>query len=89
MKLAADMCRQGSLPKNWISTYDTDQNRRQYVNAVSGEKRFRHPLIDYYKGAIFMERGGYEELLEKDREQPPTMDDVCLFASLPSTKNSV
>ena len=79
MKLAHDMCRPESLPKDWISTYDTQQQRRQYVNAVSGEKRSRHPLIDYYKGAIFMERGGYEKLLEKDKQQPPTMDDVCLL----------
>ena len=76
MKLAHDMCRPESLPKSWTVRFIAEENRREYTNDATGETRSEHPLIGYYKGAIFMEQGGYEHLVDRDTKQPPSVEDV-------------
>lgn len=35
-----------------------------------------HPCLDYYMGAIFMDRGGYKQLLANMDAMPPSQDEV-------------
>lgn len=76
MKLAHDMCRPESMPSTWHAYLDAEKNRRYYYNITTGVTQWDHPLIGYYRGAIFMERGGYTELLERDQVKPPTEEEV-------------
>lgn len=76
MKLAHDMCRPESMPSDWHAYLDADKNRRYYHNTKTNVTQWDHPLIGYYRGAIFMERGGYSELLERDQQNPPEEEEV-------------
>lgn len=78
MKLAHDMCRPESLAKIWTVEYDATKEQRCYRNTLTGETQNTHPLLAYYRGAIFMERGGYQRLLEKDDANPPSNEDVSI-----------
>lgn len=51
---------------------------RLYTHAPSGAQRATHPCLDYYLGAIFMDRGGYKQLCDNMQATPPTRDEVRL-----------
>ncbi len=51
---------------------------REYSNADTGDIQFEHPLGAYYKGAIFMEEGGYQKMLDTEAAQPPQHGDVSV-----------
>lgn len=48
---------------------------RVYVHE-KGLTQYEHPLIDYYRGAVFMDKGGYRLVLKEMRAYRPTLDEV-------------
>lgn len=50
---------------------------RRYEHTPSGTVRDTHPVLDYYTGAVFMDRGGYKQLVDNLKAHPPTPDEVC------------
>ncbi|GMH39482.1 hypothetical protein BSKO_07380 [Bryopsis sp. KO-2023] len=88
MKLAHDMCRPESTSSNWKSFLDKEKNRLYYENSETGETQWQHPMIGYYKGAIFMERGGYTQLLANDQASPPTEEEISGMAAYFGVKPS-
>jgi hypothetical protein len=48
---------------------------RQYKDK-SGQLHSKHPVYDYYIGAMFMDQGGYAQLKAFAKERPPTEDEV-------------
>lgn len=61
--------------------------RRWYAHAPSGALRDTHPVQDYYTGAIFMDRGGYKQLLDNMAAHPPTQDEVrCAANTAPACR---
>jgi hypothetical protein len=42
--------------------------------------KWEHPLADFYRGAIFMARGGEQELLSTEATNPPAEDEVEAMA---------
>jgi hypothetical protein len=76
LKLVWDMLRPESLPPGWASAFDAAAGNWAYTHAPSGAQREAHPILDYYIGAIFMDRGGYRQLLENLAARPPAQGEV-------------
>ena len=49
---------------------------RLYTHSVSGETQSEHPLLDYYRGAMFMDKGGYKLLLKNLEARKPGLEEV-------------
>eukprot|EP00798_Chlamydomonas_sp_ICE-L_P026011 gene26011-11707_t len=77
MKLVDDMLTPDSLPKHWSARFDEDSSKWLYAQDGSGVIHYEHPLIDYYKGALFMDRGGYKKLIKAKEENPPAEEEIA------------
>eukprot|EP00775_Hariotina_reticulata_P012567 gene12567-12699_t len=75
MMLVDDLMRPESLPRGWIAAFDPEK-RRWWYRDKDGHVQHRHPLHEYYVGAIFMDQGGYVQLKKLAAEQPPTEDEI-------------
>ncbi len=53
--------------------------KRIYTYLPTGESTNQHPCIEYYRGALFMDMGGYRVLLKNLEARPPTDDEVELM----------
>jgi hypothetical protein len=42
----------------------------------AGQLHDKHPVYDYYIGAMFMDQGGYAQLKALSKERPPTAEEV-------------
>jgi hypothetical protein len=71
-----DMLDPRSLPLHWIAQYDDATGRRYYVHAPSDRKIHEHPNIGYYRGVVFMEKGGLAQMMENIESDPPAEDDI-------------
>eukprot|EP00242_Pyramimonas_sp_CCMP2087_P000731 CAMPEP_0198231176 /NCGR_PEP_ID=MMETSP1445-20131203/115060_1 /TAXON_ID=36898 /ORGANISM="Pyramimonas sp., Strain CCMP2087" /LENGTH=196 /DNA_ID=CAMNT_0043911771 /DNA_START=110 /DNA_END=700 /DNA_ORIENTATION=- len=69
-----------TLPDGWTAYTDQGTKRTFYNHKQSGKSIWEHPLSDFYRGAIFMARGGTETLLGTEEENPPTPDEVAAMA---------
>lgn len=49
---------------------------RVYTDRHSGKMAYIHPLIEYYRGAVFMDSGGYRQLVKNMQAQPPEPEEV-------------
>jgi hypothetical protein len=49
---------------------------RCYAHEPSGAARGSHPCLDYYTGALFMDRGGYQQLLDAMAASPAAPEEV-------------
>ncbi|KAG2449345.1 hypothetical protein HYH02_005500 [Chlamydomonas schloesseri] len=76
LAVVSDMLRPESLPAGWEARFDEEKGRREYVHAGGGEVQYTHPLAAYYRGAAFMEAGGYSQLQAAEAEQPPAPQEV-------------
>eukprot|EP00197_Chlamydomonas_leiostraca_P015906 CAMPEP_0202881872 /NCGR_PEP_ID=MMETSP1391-20130828/37178_1 /ASSEMBLY_ACC=CAM_ASM_000867 /TAXON_ID=1034604 /ORGANISM="Chlamydomonas leiostraca, Strain SAG 11-49" /LENGTH=94 /DNA_ID=CAMNT_0049564625 /DNA_START=42 /DNA_END=322 /DNA_ORIENTATION=- len=59
MRLVDDMLKAESLPSRWTAIYEKHNDRWIYTDSRTGEAQLEHPLIEYYRGAVFMDKGGY------------------------------
>ena len=67
------------LPLGWnLQSHPTFLSRppRQYTYTPTGESSPLHPCIDYYRGAVFMDSGGYRQLLRNMEARPPAQEEV-------------
>lgn len=46
------------------------------MHLETGEVRSTHPLVAYYRGAAFMETGGFQQLTGAEAEHPPNPQEV-------------
>ncbi|GFR42771.1 hypothetical protein Agub_g3732, partial [Astrephomene gubernaculifera] len=76
MLLVEDMSRHESMPSRWVAKYEPAQKRWAYTHTPTGEVTYLHPCIDYYRGALFMDTGGYRQLLKNMEARPPTDDEI-------------
>lgn len=44
----------------------------------AGELHDRHPVYDYYMGAMFMDQGGYAQLKAIAAARPPSAEEVSI-----------
>ncbi|KAG2425176.1 hypothetical protein HXX76_013930 [Chlamydomonas incerta] len=79
MLLVEDMARHESLPAHWLARYDPAAKRWVYTYTPSGEATGLHPCIDYYRGAVFMDSGGYRQLLRNTQARPPSQEEIQLM----------
>ncbi|KAA6420807.1 MAG: hypothetical protein FRX49_09196 [Trebouxia sp. A1-2] len=63
------------LPAGWTSGYD-NQNRQYFVDEVKRESTWHHPLLPYYRGAVYMALGGKAALAKADATKPCTDAEV-------------
>jgi hypothetical protein len=50
--------------------------RRVYTYLPTGDTTDLHPCIDYYRGAVFMDSGGYRSLLRNLAAHQPEQHEV-------------
>ena len=43
---------------------------------VTGESKWKHPLLPYYKGAVFMDQGGAAETQKTNQRSPCSDQEV-------------
>ena len=80
-----DMLDPASLPPGWTAQFDDATERRYYVHAAQDRKVMQHPNLGYYKGAIFMEKGGMAQMMENMESDPPRpgdTDDMAAFLGI-------
>eukprot|EP00976_Prorocentrum_cordatum_P092284 1188863-Prorocentrum_minimum.AAC.5 len=60
----------------------TDQGTKRtfYNHKESGKSIWEHPLSDFYRGVIFMARGGTQILDKAVKDSPPTDDEIEAMA---------
>lgn len=51
-------------------------NKCRWYKDKAGQLHDKHPVFDYYTGAMFMDKGGYAQLKASAKERPPTADEV-------------
>ena len=56
-EVVRDMLQPDSLPPGWTAVFDEAKGRREYTNMNTGDVQYEHPLVEYYRGAVFMEGG--------------------------------
>ncbi len=56
LRLVEDMLRPESLPPRWQATWEQHHERWLYTDTRSGDAQLEHPLIEYYRGAVFMDK---------------------------------
>ncbi|GIM06762.1 hypothetical protein Vretimale_11029 [Volvox reticuliferus] len=76
MLLVEDMAKPESMPARWTSKFDLKKKRWVYTYLPTNEISHQHPSIDYYRGALFMDMGGYRVLLRNLEARPPTDEEV-------------
>ncbi|KXZ47232.1 hypothetical protein GPECTOR_37g238 [Gonium pectorale] len=76
MLLVEDMSKHESLPARWVSKFDATSKRWVYTHTPTGETTYLHPCIDYYRGALFMDTGGYRQLLKNMEARAPTDEEI-------------
>ncbi|EFJ47851.1 hypothetical protein VOLCADRAFT_91473 [Volvox carteri f. nagariensis] len=76
MLLVEDMAKPESLPARWSSRFDSKKKKWLYTFLPTGEVSAQHPSIDYYRGALFMDMGGYRVLLRNLEARPPTEEEI-------------
>eukprot|EP00798_Chlamydomonas_sp_ICE-L_P021065 gene21065-27945_t len=86
--LIQDMLHSSSLPPGWHSEFDAAKFKWMYTDSNTGDVQYEHPLVDYYRGAVFMgEGGGYSQLLSNESIRPPNPTEevaqMALSAPLP------
>eukprot|EP00877_Chromochloris_zofingiensis_P011248 jgi/Chrzof1/6377/Cz18g08030.t1 len=74
MKLVDDMVRPESLPRGWTAEFE--DGKWWYKNQALGAVRDKHPVHDYYLGAMFMDKGGYRQLQKNAELRPPLQPEV-------------
>ncbi|GLI60139.1 hypothetical protein VaNZ11_002211 [Volvox africanus] len=77
MLLVEDMAKPESLPARWTSKFDLKKKRWVYTYLPTNEVCYLHPSIDYYRGALFMDMGGYRVLLRNLEARPPTDEEIA------------
>ncbi|KAG1664839.1 hypothetical protein FOA52_007097 [Chlamydomonas sp. UWO 241] len=75
MRLVDDMLLPESMPSGWLCKFDEASDTWMYGQESMREISLQHPLLDYYLGAVFMDKGGYKDLLRRSRVNPPTPDE--------------
>lgn len=75
-----DMADPTRLPENWSMHLHPDSGRHFYVSSETQESTWEHPLLRFYLGHVFMERGGSLELEHNAETNPPTDDEVAAMA---------
>eukprot|EP00740_Mantoniella_antarctica_P010774 CAMPEP_0181380840 /NCGR_PEP_ID=MMETSP1106-20121128/19778_1 /TAXON_ID=81844 /ORGANISM="Mantoniella antarctica, Strain SL-175" /LENGTH=161 /DNA_ID=CAMNT_0023499935 /DNA_START=168 /DNA_END=653 /DNA_ORIENTATION=+ len=64
------------MPAGWTAFNDPNSKRTFYQNQAEGTTQWEHPAMEFYKGAVFMHRGGKEELEGLAAKDPPTSEEV-------------
>lgn len=83
-RLVEDMLTPESLPPDWEAVWDTKMTRWIYTfhrkntaNSITqNTSQLEHPNIEYYRGAMFMDKGGYKQLLRNKEAKRPTLKEV-------------
>ena len=55
---------------------DPNSKRTFYSNTAEGTTQWDHPRLDFYKGAVYMARGGKVQLEAAAKKQPPNNEEV-------------
>lgn len=80
MNLIKEMCHEDSLPPEWIKYYDEEDKVMIYTYKKGNKNEERcqktHPKLEYYEGMKFMEDGGFDLIIERDEEMPPTLEEI-------------
>ncbi|KAL0046363.1 hypothetical protein WJX82_010363 [Trebouxia sp. C0006] len=63
------------LPAGWTSGYD-NQKRQYFVDEVKRESTWQHPLLPYYRGAVYMALGGKAAVAKAEATKPCTDAEV-------------
>ena len=79
--MVLDMLDPESLSDGWNAQFDDATERRYYVHAASDRVVWEHPNIEYYRGIVFMEKGGLAQMMENVESDPPSADDVAEMAA--------
>ncbi|KAK3242265.1 hypothetical protein CYMTET_48037 [Cymbomonas tetramitiformis] len=64
------------LPAGWKVYTDEVAKRAFYNNQKTGRSTWEHPLAQFFRGVVFMARGGREKLDRAAARDPPTKTDV-------------
>ena len=59
------------LPAGWVE-FRTDDGKIYFFNEEKRTTQWRHPLLDYYSGVVFMRKHGFALLEQKAAKTPPT-----------------
>ena len=51
---------------------DPNSKRTFYQNQAEGSTQWEHPAMEFYKGVVYMHRGGKEELEALAAKDPPS-----------------
>ncbi|GAX85038.1 hypothetical protein CEUSTIGMA_g12458.t1 [Chlamydomonas eustigma] len=71
-RLVDDMLSTDSLPHGWKANFDDAKEQWSYTSTdEKGVVSALHPLIDFYKGAAFMDTGGYWRLKKNLEAKAP------------------
>lgn len=78
------------LPEGWEELVADDDGTADadtadcvyYAHVESGTTQWEHPLEEYYRGAVFMRRGGEAALARAHAEQPPTVADMAEYLGI-------
>ncbi|MEW5305723.1 MAG: hypothetical protein WDW36_008243 [Sanguina aurantia] len=76
MMLVEDMMKDTSLPAHWKAHFDSPTQKWVYTRNGTGQTMNEHPSLDYYRGAVFMDRGGYRVLMRNMADHHPTPPEV-------------
>ncbi|CAG9460744.1 unnamed protein product [Pedinophyceae sp. YPF-701] len=74
--VAQDMVREENLPQGWSMYLHAESGRHFYCRTGASESVWEHPLLDFYRGAVFMERGGWRQLQHDQDISPPNDEEM-------------
>lgn len=80
LHIVRDMADPTRLPEGWSMHLHPDSGRHFYVSSETQESTWEHPLLRFYLGYVFMERGGEIELEHNADHNPPTDDEIAAMA---------
>lgn len=60
-----------TLPCTWLC--------RVYREPAKAEPaRYEHPVVEYYRGALYLQQGGYQTMVDLELKHPPVPGEVRL-----------
>lgn len=75
-RVVLDMLHPASLPSGWSACFSKADGCRIYTQAASGHTSHQHPRIAYYRGVLYMERGGMAQMMEHMQSEPPAPQEI-------------